>query len=401
MRSGARAKRLSRARRVGASFVIVSLAGVALWWVLGPGSSPFERDDDPEPVGIKVPSSIDASGEADVTKALNEFLTGVPEGSAVVFGEDARYRVEGTLLIQNRQGLTLGGNGATIVAVTDGADVAPPELAGLGHRWPRHRTHLYVRDSSDIVIRDLAVRGANEEGGSGEEGYDPDLEAQHGIELFGVTGALVEGCEMSYIYGDGVYVGGGSTDVTVTGCDIHHTGRQGMSVTSGERITFADNDLDEIRRSAFDLEPNTDAGVIRDVNIVDNVVGTARLNFVAGHGAGAPFNDITIAGNHLEETALKIDIEAPVGGPRRTGIVISDNTSHVSFGADGAPISLTRTDDVAIRENEQALDPGRSGLAVESRQSCGITLEANSFPNAELPLHRSTGQDRCPGESKG
>lgn len=348
-----------------------------------------------DPARISLPSHIDPSGSTDVTAALTDFVERVPDGATIEFHPQGRYRVEGTFSIQGRRGLTLDGNGATIVVRTDGAEAAPPDVPGLGHRWPRHRAHVWVGDSSDIVIRDLAVRGPHDAGGTAEEAWVVEYEAQHAFEFSNTDGALLENCEASHIYGDGVYVGGGSTDVTVTGCSVHHNGRQGMTVTSGERITFVGNHLDEIRRTAFDLEPNVEGDLVRGVRIIDNVVGKVRLNFVSAHGAGGIFTDIEIARNRLEHTGLLISISAPENGERRSRIVIADNTSALSVGSKYAPINLTGVDGAVIRGNHQPLDAGRSGLAVVTRRSCEIDVHANNFPNAVPPVHRGAGWEGC------
>ncbi|HVJ97052.1 MAG TPA: hypothetical protein VNC41_09505, partial [Acidimicrobiia bacterium] len=71
---------------------------------------------------LSVPASIDASGDSDVSVALDEFFQSVPAGATITFPKDARYRVEGVIWIRSAKNVTIDGNGAEIFADTNGAD---------------------------------------------------------------------------------------------------------------------------------------------------------------------------------------------------------------------------------------------------------------------------------------
>src|SRR4051794_30833598 len=58
-----------------------------------------------------IPVLIDGTGTTDVTSQLQSFLNGVPDGSTIELPAGGRYRVEGTLTLQDRHDLTIEGNG--------------------------------------------------------------------------------------------------------------------------------------------------------------------------------------------------------------------------------------------------------------------------------------------------
>src|SRR3954465_3413297 len=67
---------------------------------------------------VVVPAAIDPTGSRDVTKALQAYLELAPDSATIRFPDSARYRVEGTLVLQGRHSLTLEGNGTTFLANT-------------------------------------------------------------------------------------------------------------------------------------------------------------------------------------------------------------------------------------------------------------------------------------------
>src|SRR5207244_2803470 len=100
---------------------------------------------------------------------------------------------------------TLDFNGATIFATTDGSTATPPDA--LKYKWPRSRAQLYITKSKNMVVRGLVARGANQAGGVSDAAWQPQYEAQHAVDLEAVAGALVENSDLSFLYGDGVYIG--------------------------------------------------------------------------------------------------------------------------------------------------------------------------------------------------
>ncbi len=252
------------------------------------------------------------------------------------------------------------------------------------------------RNRRDIDIRDLVVRGANAAGGRSDDAYQAGLEAQHAIEIQKSTDVTITGCELSKTYGDGIYIGQGAERIIVRHCSIHHTGRQGIAITSGRNVFVQGNDIYEIRRSAFDLEPNS-KWPIEHVRIQDNRVGPARLNFVSGHGRGSTFDDVSIVDNELTGE-MEIHMKAPAG-TRRGSVLIQGNRSTQKFGSPHALFTLIRYDRVVVTGNENTFDGRHGGIAVETREGCEVEIRDNRFTNVETQQRIGTASDCPPPDS--
>jgi hypothetical protein len=334
-----------------------------------------------------IPTGLDATGTTDVTAQLRAFIDNVPDGSTISFPAGARYRIDGSLIIEDRNHLIFEGNGAEFVAVSD-AD--------------RNRRHWWIRDSDDITIRDLAVRGANPNAGTGDAAYRSDREAQHGFDFAGVKGALLERVTVTDVYGDFVYIGSGarglSSDITVRDSDFERNGRQGISITGGEDVRIEHNTISQVRRSTFDIEPNGATWGARRVTITDNAIGPGRLNFIAGHGYAAPVEDIMVSGNRLRGKTMNMSLKAPTSS-RRTNFSLIGNVSDTAFGSSSAAITIVGFDGVTIRDNVLPLAARRNMTAVRLASTCGAVVEGNEFANATNEVSRD--DYRCPNPGPG
>ena len=312
----------------------------------------------------KVPDSIDATGGTDVTAELQGFLEQVPNGSTIEFPKDAQYRIEGSLSLVERENLTIDGNGATVFATTTGE---------------RTRSQWNVVGGRRIVFRDLVVKGANPNGGTGDTAYNAELEAQHGFNIVGATGVELDHVTVSDVYGDFAYVGqrrGGewSRKVWVHDSTFTRNGRQGISVVAGRDIVLERNTIGDTRRATFDLEPNSTKGGAKNVFILDNTVGDGRLLFLASHGSG-PVDDVTVSGNRLSDRVMSISVVAPPN-QRRKGFWIVDNDASNSTSR--APIGFANVDDVVVRGNTQPVSQaGAAGVGL--RNVGGATVVDNAF----------------------
>ena len=336
---------------------------------------------EPQGSAISVPTSIDATGQTDVTDPLNAWFASVPDSSVVRLAHNGRYRVEGTLLFVDRHALTIDGNGATIFATTDGSGVTPPAL--IAHLWPRLRSQFHFQRGSDIVVRNLTVRGANPNAGMGDSAYVVALEAQHGFNLVGVQGVELDHVTVTDPFGDFVYFGATNGQLT-TNARVHDShfernGRQGMSFTGAENVLIERNEMSQIRRAHFDLEPNLVTDVIRGVTITNNHFGPGRLLFLASAGAGGTIENIEVRDNTFTGKAVIIQVIPPAGS-RRSGFRIINNVSDTQFGSTVPLMQFTRVDGLEVRGNQNPLQTGRSMVGVGVTESCGVTVQGNNFP---------------------
>jgi hypothetical protein len=314
---------------------------------------------------VAVPVGIDATGGADVTDALQRFIDAVPDGREVRFPADSRYRIDGTLLVVERRNLVFDGNGAVFMAVARGGE---------------RRSQWLVRDSARIVFRDMTVRGAHARGGTSEDAYVAELEAQHGFELEGVDGVELDTVRVTDVYGDFVYVGRNprrqpSRNVWIHDSTFMRNGRQGIAVTDANGVVIEHNDFAETRRSTIDLEPNAPSWRVSDVFVLDNTVGEGRLLFVASHGQGR-VNNVVIARNALTGHALTVDVVAGEGG-RRSNWIVDDNTSDTPLRR--RALRFRGVDGVRVRGNRQ---PVSGEYAVALSDVCGARITDNDFDGA-------------------
>ncbi len=324
-----------------------------------------------------VPPGIDPTGAQDVTAELNAFLESVPDDTLVRLGRNARYRIEGTVQLVDKHRVVIGGNHALLFATTSG---------------DRERAHLSVVGGSDITIRNLQIRGAHPDGGTGDGAYVAEREAQHGIQLHGPERVRIRHVTITDVYGDFVYIGRdlrrqlssyaqSSRDITVTDSVFSRNGRQGIAVTQASRVLIARNDVSEVRRTTFDLEPNGPSWLVEDVSIEDNQVGTGRLNFLSAAGRG-PVNNIRVSGNQLTEHAMNAMIIDRDGASRRNWSFIG-NESDRPFGSPliGAVVGYG-LQGVAFQDNVQPMQPGRNMVGIRLERSCGAIVDGNVLVNA-------------------
>ena len=305
-----------------------------------------------------VPATIDGTGAKDVTQALTAFIQHVPNHSLIRFPRNKRYRIESILLIGNRSDLVIEGNGSTFFATTNGAGETPVGPTGVPGHWPRHRSQWIVYDSSNIVVRDIVIVGANQQAGLADNAYVASLEAQSGFEFYRTRNSSLEGCNISYTYGDHVYIGHDSSGITVSHCTLENSGRHSIAVTWANGVVLDDNVISRIRRTAIDLEPNGHRASVTGILISHNRIGTVRLNVVAAAGKGDVSN-VAIAGNRLGGQPLTVR-NTPPGGTRRHDWQVLDNTSDTSLGSPHGSVWIAQTDGVNIQGNTQPLAAKRS-----------------------------------------
>ncbi|MGZ4242254.1 MAG: hypothetical protein ACXVQ7_11685, partial [Actinomycetota bacterium] len=118
-----------------------------------------------------VPSGIDSTGSTDVTNALQRFLNLAPHHSQIDFKAGARYRIEGTLHLNDHNDMAIDGKGATFFATQPTTN--------------RNRSQWRFSNDSNLEISNMTIRGANENAGQDDSAYVQELEAQHGIEVTG------------------------------------------------------------------------------------------------------------------------------------------------------------------------------------------------------------------------
>jgi hypothetical protein len=334
---------------------------------------------------VQPSASIRSDCSVDVASELQAWLDAVPDGSRMRLPRRACYRIESTLRVRDRRDLLIDGNGSELHATT----------RGEGARIiVRGRSQLQITNSSNVTVRDLVVRGANPHGGTSAEAYQPDLEAQHAFSLSGDDGVLLDHVAASDTYGDFVYVGGSgrqpSRDITVARSTFARSGRQGISVTGADGVTIVGNQIRDVARSLFDLEPNLRSQSVRNVRIEANTTGAARNFWLANKGSGIDIGDIVVVDNVMQEpTGGLVFVYGPDWGKRGpyaftdnrmrvTGAVTDENATGAFF--------FRNARDVAIRDNDVQLQRARSITGVELQRVDGAAITGNQFRGASKPV---------------
>jgi hypothetical protein len=316
---------------------------------------------------------------------LNAYLANVPDGSVVNFPAGARFRIEGVLLLNYRNNLTIDGNGATVFATTDGSGVPPP--AGFGHLWPRQRSQFIIMGGSNIVIRDLIVQGANPSAGSDPGAFDVILEGQHGFDVHGVNGLTLDNVTVTDTYGDFLYLAGDystsswAKNVVVRNSHFERSGRQGIALVAAEDVLIETSYIGEVGRTIIDIEPLGPGYGAHRVTFQNNTFGPCRHLLLASGGIGPNVEDIALIGNHLVGMGLKVKA-ITADGSRRSGYRIIGNTSDILLGLPVPALRFHRADGVEVRDNYQLMQADRQMTGVYACESTGVVVSGNDFPGA-------------------
>jgi len=325
-----------------------------------------------------VPETIATDCSTDDTTALQAWLDQLPDDITAELRGGGCYRIEGTLDLSDRHRFVLMGNGATLKATT----------AGTGGRLAqRSRSQLNILASDDVIVRDLVVRGANPHAGTAPDAYQVALEAQHAFSLHGDDGVTLDDVQAYDVYGDFVYIGGtGSTPsrhITVTHSRFARSGRQGISVTDGQDVLITDNDIDDVRRSVFDLEPNKRADEARGIRIEGNRTGAADNYWLADKGSGINVGDVTVSRNVMEKpTGALVIVSGPSFGKRgpftfvdnrfQTTGTTNDENAHGAF-------LFANASGVRLSGNVVRVAPAARLAGVDLRGTSGAAILANRF----------------------
>ena len=317
-----------------------------------------------------MPTSIDASGATDVSKAFGSFVASVPNNATITLRPGARYRMEETLVLANRHGLTVDGNGATIFATTPG---------------DRVRSNIKVIDSSNIAFKDLTVTGANPNAGMSDAAWVVAKEAQHGFDVRSVAGFALSGVTVTDPYGDFVYLGRNeeaqwTSDVTIRDSRFQRNGRMGISMTAATNVIIERNTFGQMRRATFDLEAHHPGFGARYVTIRDNDIGQGRLALVAAVGTG-DVSHFTFAGNRVARN-LDITMRSDEGAVHQDWKIL-DNTSSTQAGNPNlTAMAFEYIDGLEIHGNYQRFDTWRPMVGARVDSSCNVNFGGNTYPGA-------------------
>lgn len=315
-------------------------------------SRPFDSRP-PRSQRIPIPASIADDCSRDVTAELNKFIATVPDGTAtapntLIFGAGACYQVSTAIELQERVGLVLEGNNATIRRMS-------PIALDSGRM---KKAMLLVASSRNITIRDMKFVGDNTNRDDKDPGnyYDFDLkrEGEHAILIYGggdkpdgsSDSTLVSNIATDSLYGDAVRLWG-TSNVRIENSKIYGAGRQGIAARGTDRLVIVGNRFEFLRRTAIDFEED-------------------------------PVTNVRIQHNHFESHNFNLGNFPGSHGPDRN-ILVANNTAgpNASLG-----IRCTEpTTAVLIRDNQ----PAFSTTASAGKTAADIPCEPTGFDEGRLP----------------
>ena len=325
-------------------------------------------------IAAAVPTSIAADCSTDVTAALNAWIASVPDNSTLAFPTNGCFRIDGTLIIQHRTGLTFEGNGATFRQVTDGTEIVKPKLIRTRNVWT-------FAGNSNLVVRNLTTFGANPHAGMGDLAYQPKFEAQHAYLIEGTDNMLMDHVAAYDTYGDFVWVGPGTSNLTVRNSTFARNGRQGWSI-NGTNITFENNSITDTRRATIDIEPSSPTWSSHNIWIRNNDVGPGRLFFFANVGSAAPMDNINIIGNRLHHKAFVVYASTAVSN--RSNYHVIGNTSDGGVSGFGSAMVFRNIQGVEVRDNVIPLQWAHHLAAVGLYRSSHVSITRNVFRGGAL-----------------
>jgi len=268
------------------------------------------------------------------------------DGAVLRLAEHGDYRIDGSVIIAEARGLELDGNGARLFAGDD-SDL--------------DRGHLRIINGNDVDVHSLRIDGANPDAGIGSDAWNSDIPFQHAFDIRGAQNVSLRDVEAYDVYGDFVYVGptpSGWSDtrqdakqVTVAGFNFERNGRQGIAVTAGDGVEIRDGYLGDVRRSLFDLEPNSSSGRAEGFSIQDVETGPVRLTAFASLGRGGNVGDIHVRGLEMNDGAGALQIRAR-DEHRRGPVLIEDSTLRFRGSPREGRMRFQQVDDITIRNND-------------------------------------------------
>ncbi len=195
----------------------------------------------------------DPTGATDVSKELAAFL-GSHDGQHVALAIDGVYKV--THVKFKATDLTVDFRGSRLTGALRGA-------YGI----------LVINSGSDIVLNDPSVTGTGYEWNGGDD--NPD-QWEHGIEIDGGSGIVINNPVTRDVRGDGIYVGFvegknvPATGVVINNPDLVRSSRNGIAPVAGE-VTILGGRIHDSGLHAVDFEPNNDEGAMSIQGIVRGV----------------------------------------------------------------------------------------------------------------------------------
>lgn len=178
-----------------------------------------------------------------------------------------------------------------------------------------------IKDSENIIVRGSGIIEGDRVSHTGNNG-----EWGHGINIINSRNILVSGLTVTNCWGDCIYIGKNSSNITVDSCKLSKGRRQGVSITSGSHIYIMNCVISDVKGTrpeyAIDVEPNK--GETLDDVVIDNV---QSINCVGGFKSWGGAKDASIGTVTLRNCSVKgASTNTPIRFVYGENLVIEDCT---------------------------------------------------------------------------
>lgn len=272
-----------------------------------------------------VPAGIASDCSEPVDRAVNAWLAGLPSNATARFRKGGCYAQDGTLLLRDRRGLTVDGQGSTFKAVTPGDD---------------NRANWRISGGRDVHLRNMTIRGVGMPAPRGQSGGGNSH--QHGVAFDAVTGASLTDARILDVAGDGVEAEPDFTrnpgadygdlpparSIHVARVRIDGAGRHGVALTSVDGFLLQDSYIGNVYNDGVDIEIDEYRTKTRNITIERNRFGPVYFAVLQNDPGVAPDNQNIVFRNNVM-TAVPDTCFAPVNvgtkGFRKTGYSVTGN----------------------------------------------------------------------------
>lgn len=360
---------------------------------------------------VAIAAQLDGTDEtATIQAQIDAAPDGTPDCSTIIRFPEGRYHTEGdlannprgrngVLLFENRHNLIVEGP-ATFYTE---APAVPYDTSVPGNTYSLRR-HFWLKNCSNITIRNIRVEGSNYtegrklaagtppfwQGGpdngsaAGFPGYRGSWEFEHAFDITDSKNITIEDCEVDSVWGDGVYIGNhpsvGSDNIILRNLNLRFTGRQGIGASNCRNVLIENVTVDHGRRAAIDLEPFSDNSFVTDVEIKNCNMHPLQSHFAMG-GRG-DVSRINIHDNIVNGAGLTLHCFDSAGLTRRSDWTFTNNIRLSNYGSPLAPIRFTMTDNVTIDNNTVPVVATQSRRCVTFDDCQGdLIVTNNNFVN--------------------
>lgn len=337
---------------------------------------------------------------ANSDEAINAAINGCANGSTIVFPAGKTYNTDSWILVKNRDGLTIDGNGSTFKSTADGSD---GNKALTDSVW-------MVLSSTNITLKNMTAIGTFDYLGQKRSlaTISPDprfTEANPAYGVYGSRGVYLEDLKAFGVWGDGVTTGPAhyadpqatsstlySHDVFMKRMHVRSVGRMCWGPTSGTNIWIEDSLCEDAWYGGIDAELDSLEQPLQGHHYLRNTFnGFNHLGIFIPVAANSPqTKDVEIRGNRfLTYPDLECSSPIHIGGyPDSNPAIFYDIVTENNEGKTKASLVVYDHVQGGSVQNNKLLEYTEAGCAypdkpplVKQTNSSNVTV-ANNGPDA-------------------